>query len=350
MRIWLKDIVEVEYLEQWLNILKDKADNKENELCELKMYNFFDIRTLIEQMIKTCYTISELDNILSHIRNITEEKKHKIIENNTKKYKIHCIDELIKVFSCPPSIRKDIFPVRKNLTNLKNFEQDVIQLPITSNVSGKFLFSDSVKDSLHDFISESYSFLKQDNRILNDIFKNEISDDEIQSCGNDHRMDEFSIQIYRISICVQLYIIPFTRNNGQNLSINHIEPPEHQSQCSHDRKNNLHKPPYSYGDTKVPKTVSRKVDIAIAYTPKNDPEIILYKLICEAKRPIGPTNGDDYDKLTRSLNDAYNSIVKIVLQMDEIFYEIERYTKQQQEFLSCVIPQENGISREEFLS
>ena len=36
--------------------------------------------------------------------------------------------------------------------------------------------------------------------------------------------------------------------------------------------------------------------------------------------------------------------------MDKIFYEIERYTKQQQEFLSCVIPQENGISREEFLS
>ncbi|CAG8509736.1 3272_t:CDS:1, partial [Scutellospora calospora] len=26
------------------------------------------------------------------------------------------------------------------------------------------------------------------------------------------------------------------------------------------------------------------------------------------------------------------------------------YTKQQQEFLSCIIPQENGISREEFLS
>ncbi|CAG8720932.1 10783_t:CDS:1, partial [Racocetra fulgida] len=61
-----------------------------------------------------------------------------------------------------------------------------------------------------------------------------------------------------------------------------------------------------YGETKVPKSVSRKIDIAIAYTPKNDPEIILYKLICEAKRPSGPTNGDDYDKLTRSLNDAYN--------------------------------------------
>ncbi|CAG8486437.1 7321_t:CDS:2 [Cetraspora pellucida] len=162
--------------------------------------------------------------------------------------------------SCPPSIRKDIFPVLKNLTNLKNFEQDVIQLPIMSNVSGKFLFSDSVKDSLHDVISESYSFLKQDNRILNDIFKNEISEDEIQSCRN------------VLKKC-----------------------PEHQSQCFHDYKNNLHKPPYSYGDTKVPKT-------------------------------------------------------KIGLQIDEIFYEIERYTKQQQEFLSCVIPQENGISREEFLS
>lgn len=36
--------------------------------------------------------------------------------------------------------------------------------------------------------------------------------------------------------------------------------------------------------------------------------------------------------------------------MDEIFYEIERYTTQQQEILSCVITQENRISREEFLS
>ncbi|CAG8568659.1 11706_t:CDS:2 [Scutellospora calospora] len=42
MRIWQKDIVEVEYLEQWLNILKDKANNKENELCELKMYSLHD--------------------------------------------------------------------------------------------------------------------------------------------------------------------------------------------------------------------------------------------------------------------------------------------------------------------
>ncbi|CAG8553735.1 3920_t:CDS:2, partial [Cetraspora pellucida] len=161
----------------------------------------------------TSYTISELDNILNYIRNITEEKKHKIVENNTKKYKIHCIDELIKAFSCSPSIKNDIFPVLKNLTNLKNSEQDIIQLPITcnlfckiidtykpskplkncfsannflrlANVSEKFLFSDSVKDSLHDVISKPYFLLQQDNKILNNIFQNEISKDEIQSCGN----------------------------------------------------------------------------------------------------------------------------------------------------------------------
>ncbi|CAG8732166.1 11733_t:CDS:2, partial [Cetraspora pellucida] len=48
--------------------------------------------------------------------------------------------------------------------------------------------------------------------------------------------------------------------------------------------------------------------------------------------------------------ELFFQIKKIVLQMDEIFYEIERYAKQQQKILSCVITQENEISREEFLS
>ncbi|CAG8830281.1 1985_t:CDS:2, partial [Racocetra persica] len=90
--------------------------------------------------------------------------------------------------SCPLSVKKDIFPVLKNLTNLKNFEQNncfsANNFLRLVNVLEKFLFSDSVKDSLHDIILESYSLLQQDNMILNNIFKNEISKDKIQLCEN----------------------------------------------------------------------------------------------------------------------------------------------------------------------
>ena len=84
--------------------------------------------------------------------------------------------------------------------------------------------------------------------------------------------------------------------------------PEHPTYCSIEWKNGIHNNCVVNNEDSVTlnKKLAKKVDGAISYSPNCDEDLLLYLLICEEKKPDYIGN-DDYDKLTRCMNDCWNS-------------------------------------------
>ncbi|RIB19862.1 hypothetical protein C2G38_2035728 [Gigaspora rosea] len=349
-----KDINKVEYLELWVNIMKNKKDVSQSDKDD-NSNNVSDINSL--------------HNAKSVIEQSIKDRKQEIIEENTKAYKLRVIDELIETFSHQAHQDKHLYHILKELSKLKDYEHQITIIPMTNSIfckvidtykpqqllknclsvdnfselaqfSEKFQFFNITKKMLNEFISNP----QKDYKNLNNIFK-EISGVEIVACGN-------VLKKWRLwdQTCPKIIL---NLLNTQHSAPMIVRVTYISALYSRERES--------------PQTVSKKVDLAIAYIPKKNPDVTLYKLLCEAKRPVGSINGDDYDKLIRwsSSSIATRSDCKwgwtdpgLIQHIDKVYDEIEQLIEKQnsldfsqvlathEDGPRIVIPPENGITRE----